>query len=447
MSNDVGTGVSVQKCLPWCCCCCIVIGAVALLAGVLTASSLRCFPVTALAVVNVNTSVGLDGGALTMTCAAEYVSLGVPAGDGMVEVYRLNFANVTYASSQTLTPPNASEAGMFGAAVSADCRSGVLAVGEPTYDSSRGRAHVYNRSSDITDVASNYALLATLENPEAADASLFGRALSFACQRRVLAVGAPMYAGGDGRVYVYAFDADANDFVLTDTLDAPSPANVTAASQFGSDVALSCDALVLVVGAPKDADDGSALVYDRPNTTEPFVLTSRHDASEAGQTTSYFGASVATAKRGAVIVIGAPRHDSANETLEDGGLVRVLSRANATAPYMLLSPDLDGAVEGARFGASVSVSGDGRYLVVGSSSPSEPGSLSRFVFNNAQPYAYNPDTSALADYNGSALLGAAVATSFAGKEYGSVSASNGANSTQIGVLACSNRQGTACPAC
>ena len=453
MSSDVGSGTSVRECLPWCCCCFICVGFVALLVGLLTSPALQCFAPTALNLTRVNDTLGVDGSAVALTCAGEYAAVGVASGDGLVEVARFNFNNSTYNSSQTLLPPDSGAAGMFGGALASDCRNGLLVVGEPAYAASSGRVHVYARSDVITDVSSDYAFVETHANPGGAlDAALFGHALAFACRRRLFVVGAPLAAGGDGAVYVYEAVADAtNAFALVESIAAPL-SELTPMSQFGAAVALSCDGLVMAVGAPHDDGDGSVLLYVRANASLPFAVAQRLTAVDAlpAQTTRNFGASVALARRGALLVAGAPLHD-VDGSLEDAGLVRTLlaadGRTPGATPYTAMTPDVVGTLDGGRFGASLAANYDGAALVVGSSSPSVAGNVTRLLLKSkASGLSYSRQKTPFGSPPPPGL-GAGVASSFAGAEYASTSAASSANSTRIGLLGCSKRTGAACPAC
>jgi len=393
------------------------------------------------------------GADVALTCAGEQAIVGVPSGDGLVVVGRLELASNEYVERQRLQPPVANETGMFGRAVAVDCRSGVLAVGEPMLNASSGATHVYERTSDdIADESATYELVATLASPSGpGQVALFGSALSAACAERVVAVGAPSYQSASGRVYVYEPDTSENASAawrLVETIERPSD-NVTAAmAEFGSALALSCDARRLVIGAPLDDGGGSVAVYRRDNASVPFALD--RVLRQSDQMDAHFGRSVALARRGRIVTVGAPLYDSLNASLVDAGRVYQYDLdAEPPSDDERLAAPLEGTVGGARFGADVATSGDARSLVVGSASPTEPGSAMRFDYVESSAM-YVVSTAAFGEARDPGLLGGAVASSFGGREFASTSSANttlDANSTRVGVVDCWQRQGSYCPDC
>jgi len=142
--------------------------------------------------------------------------------------------------------------------------------------------------------------------------------------------------------------------------------------------------------------------------------------------------------------VAAPRFDSFNASLVDAG--RVFQFAHDEAVDRFDAEPLEGTVADARFGASLSVSGDARALVVGSSSGgAEPGSAMHFELVDDR---YQLIDATFADARDAGSLGQAVVTSFGGHEFASTSASNttaDVNSTRIGVVDCWQRRGSSCP--
>lgn len=161
--------------------------------------------------------------------------------------------------------------------------------------------------------------------------------------------------------------------------------NAEAQDGFGGSVAMSNDGSTLVVAAPAEDgvgnglnDSGAVYVFRRIAGTwseETVLRASNADADDG------FGTSIALSNDASVLVVGAPREDS------DGSSPMNNGRANSGAAYVfrfanlawteeaVLKPDLVDV--GDAFGSAVTVSGDGATIVVGapdedSSSAADP---------------------------------------------------------------------------
>ena len=426
MSKNDGNNIIFCCSIVTGCLCCTFI--VSMIVAGLSNPSRTCFDASFVNISN-NATFGVGGSSVALTCAGQQVVVGVTSGgDGIVEVAQLAYSNNSYVQTQTIEPPILNVSGAFGTTIATDCHA-MLAVGEPLVNSSSGRVHLFNRSVDSTDISSNYAPLLILDNPEGISSpDLFGLSLAFACHAPWLAVGAPAFDADSGRVYI--FSGNTTTWSLIETIDRPT-ANITSGmAQFGAALALSCDAHVLVVGAP---NDNRVAVFARSDTETPFVLDRILSSSPPpSQVNSRFGASVAQASRGSIIVVGAPLFDSLNETLIDAGAVFRFDDDDANATSIL-----EGTVEDAHFGRSVSVNHDATRLLVGDNATA-------LVFQYSSSSQYTPDTQAFAQIT--EFGGERVASSFGGHEMATTLTAHD-NSTQLAYLDCWKRRGSVCPSC
>ena len=134
----------------------------------------------------------------------------------------------------------------------------------------------------------------------------------------------------------------------------------------GTSVALSADAGILVVGAPGDMSNMDRKGYVR------VYHTDKDDGSRIGQTIygnaigDLFGWSVDITTEGNNIVLGAPGYY--NNT-DRPGYVRVYSLDNndeaGDDTWNQIGQDIIGEANGDEFGVSVSISEDGKMIVVG----------------------------------------------------------------------------------
>jgi hypothetical protein len=131
------------------------------------------------------------------------------------------------------------------------------------------------------------------EIPEAIEVKALALALG------QIALGAPDYDGGRGRVLIYAPDDDgfhlAGDFV-------GDPG-----ARLGS--ALAATPEVVVAGAPSHGDNGAAFVYLCCDASEEWVEWQRLDSPATSQTGAEFGAALDITEDGTWIAVGSPLVD------------------------------------------------------------------------------------------------------------------------------------------
>lgn len=243
---------------------------------------------------------------------------------------------------QAKLTPGTSLSGYFGCSVSID---GDRAVCGADQDRSAaywaGAAYVFHRSG--TTWTREAQLLASDAHSE----DRFGWSVGISGDRVV--VGSPQdddVPGQSGSAYVFRFDDPV--WVQEQKLTASDADN---ADYFGYSVAIDGD--LLVVGAYRDEDGGSAYVFRREGTTwieEDKLVASDHESGDE------FGTSVSIS--GELIVVGAPKEDEAQS---NSGSAYVFRREGATW-VQETKLHADDAYTGDAFGHSVSIRG-GRIVV------------------------------------------------------------------------------------
>ncbi|CAG9467061.1 unnamed protein product [Pedinophyceae sp. YPF-701] len=185
---------------------------------------------------------------------------------------------------------------------------------------------------------------------------------------------------------------------LTDvTLSPPSP---VVGDAHGTDVALSGDGLVAVVGAPlRDGNataaagqsgapeacvpgslcnTGQAAVFLKSNGTWSLasLLNETVDLTARGFTRGHFGASVAVSSDGSTVAVGAPAPLNATAAGNRAGVVYLFGRQNSTwtrTVALQATTNVPAAGAADAFGADVSINGAGTTVVVGAPSATVSG--------------------------------------------------------------------------
>lgn len=176
-----------------------------------------------------------------------YVAIGHPSffqTDGVVAVYVWNTATLAWqqlGSNITSTDPT------FGTSVSLSV-TGVstrhLAVGTPNANSAKGYVQVYSwGGSDWVQVGSDIDGV----NPN----DLSGTSVSLSSAGDVVAVGEPTFSSSKGRVRVHAWNSGSSTWIARGSSGGLVGPSTT--GKFGTSVSLSNDGDMLVVGAPNNA--------------------------------------------------------------------------------------------------------------------------------------------------------------------------------------------------
>jgi hypothetical protein len=136
---------------------------------------------------------------------------------------------------------------------------------------------------------------------------------------------------------------------------------------FGQSVAMSADGKTIAIGASRNdnangTDSGHVRVYSINTTSSGWIQVGSDIIGEAMNDIS--GYSVAISADGKTIAIGAPANYNTNGV--DSGHVRVYAFNVMTGSWKKVGVDIDGKAAGDNSGASVTMSGDGKTIAIGS---------------------------------------------------------------------------------
>ena len=139
-----------------------------------------------------------------------------------------------------------------------------------------------------------------------------------------------------------------------------------AGNEFGSSVALSGDGSRVAVGAPGNddafANAGQVKLYDWNQANSTWIQVGSDINGEAAE--EYSGFSVSLSSDGTTVAISAPYNDGAGGIKADVGLVRVYQLIGVT--WTKLGADIQGESAYDYSGKSVSLSSDGSTVAIGS---------------------------------------------------------------------------------
>ena len=258
----------------------------------------------------------------------------------------------------TLNNPNAygtSAGDNFGTSVAI---SGTYAVIGARYEGDTGGTN--SGKAYIFDVTTG-SLLHTLHNPNAYGTSAndnFGKAVAISGNRVVVGAFYEDDAPNNNSGKAYIFDVTTGS--LLHTLSNPSAYGTSAGDQFGTQVAISGNHVVVGVHNEDDAggiDSGKAYIFD---VTTGSLLRTLHNPNAYGTSANdYFGFSVAIS--GNRVVVGAYGEDDAGGT--DSGKAYIFYATTGSLLHTLHNPNAYGTSDTDNFGTSVAISGN--RVVVG----------------------------------------------------------------------------------
>ena len=226
---------------------------------------------------------------------------------------------------------------------------------------STGIVYVFDR------VGNSFNQVGILTGFYATDASdRFGNPVATSADGKTIVVGARFDEIGEtlSTGIVYVFDRVGNSFNQVGILTG-SYANLFN-DQFGNSIATSADGKTIVVGAQRDAigsTGGTGIVYVFDRVGNSFNQVGILTGSYAVDSSDNFGYSVATSADGKTIFVGTPNDEIGATT--STGIVYVFDRVgNSFNQVGILTGSL--AVDtGDSFGQSVATSADGKTIVVG----------------------------------------------------------------------------------
>ncbi len=306
-----------------------------------------------------------DGTRVLLGAYYDDTSAGAEAGTARVFVR----TGTAWAEEATLIASDGAMGDYLGQAVAISADGTLALVGAPRDDTTRGTdtgsARVFVRSD------STWTEAATLVASDGATNDQFGLAVALSADGTRAIVGAPAdstTAGGTYAGTVRVFLRSGSSWAEEATLEASGAA---ASDAFGRSVALSTNAIRLLVGVPSDrtaagAYAGSARVFVRSGSSWTEEATLLAAAAMAGDG---LGSSVALSADGSVALVGASLADTTAGS--DVGSALVFRRtSSAWAEEATLSPSAVDTMDS--FGAAVALSGDGTRAFVGASQDDLP---------------------------------------------------------------------------
>lgn len=239
----------------------------------------------------------------------------------------------------------------LGWSVSLSDNGNIVAIGSVGSASFTGHVSIYeNINGTWTQIGNNIV-------GEAIDNN-FGISVSLSANGNIVAIGGERNDGANGaksgHVRIYENNNGTWSQIGSD-IDGEAASN-----SFGFSVSLSSDGTVVAAGATQNSTNGSTSghvrVYENNNGT--WTQIGGNINGEAANDRS--GYSVSLSSDGTIVAIGALFNDGNGS---NSGHVRVYE--NISGVWTQIGDDIDGDATGDVFGASVSLSSDGRILAVG----------------------------------------------------------------------------------
>jgi hypothetical protein len=250
------------------------------------------------------------------------------------------------------TPEEAGECA-FGASVALSADGNTALIGEPSATVRPGSAWVFKRTGSGAEAVWTRAMI--LPGEGVGVGGRFGKSVALSADGATALVGDPSANGQRGDAWVFALSGASA--TVQQTLTDPEAAHF---DHVGRSVALSGDGNTALIGVPGKAEyTGTALVFTRAGESwrpAPGELT-----GEAETGAARFGKSVALSGDGETALVGGQND---NEGLGAAwGFVRS-GESFVAQGGKLVAPE-EASVPSMHFGASVALSGDGGFALVG----------------------------------------------------------------------------------
>jgi hypothetical protein len=225
--------------------------------------------------------------------------------------------------------------------------------------------------SDLSSSLSEITVAQTLTASDGESGDSFGTSVAISGDGSYALIGAPKWDGPDNTIFeegaAYVFSYNGSSWVENTILEPSTPLLLT--NQFGTSVDISDNGSYIAVGAPgqdttPDSGENHGAVYVFSASGSSWTHSQTLIASDYGPLDE-MGASISISGDGSYIVSGARRWDSASPTIQENGAVYVFSHNGSSwVEQQKITPSTEGF--GYFFGTSVSVSKNGSYIAVGS---------------------------------------------------------------------------------
>tara|TARA_B100000405_G_scaffold12931_1_gene10978 strand:+ start:320 stop:2680 length:2361 start_codon:yes stop_codon:yes gene_type:complete len=270
----------------------------------------------------------------------------------------------------------------FGSSVAMTADGKRIAVGAMNHNSNDGEVRVYdNIDGQWTQVGSSI--------PGASN-ERFGQSISISSDGMRVAVGA---AWGTETIKVYEYSGSTWNKIFE--------ASGVSGDQFGRVISISSDGKRVASGASSDTSNtGYARVYDIDSGTLLVQLT-------GVSTNEYFGSSVSLNSDGTRLVVGADQYQNGN------GYVNIYTESGGS--WSLLGSQISGKASGDRFGYASSISSNGNRVAVGAYLNSTSRGYVRIYEYSGSPPNWNQIGSDLEGDSSHDIFGFSVSLSSNGK--------------------------------
>jgi hypothetical protein len=218
--------------------------------------------------------------------------------------------------------------------------------------------NIYNTNLDILGIDPN---------------DQFGTSVALSADGHTMAVGSLNGASSAGSVRVFKWNT--NTYLWT--MPATELTGLSAGDKFGTSVAFSADGHTMAVGSPnRTSSAGSVRVFKWNTSTN--IWDDPYTEFAGNNTGENFGTSVALSADGYTVAIGATGHTKAGDTTPNRGIARIFKFNVSTDQWTNSVTEIEGLAGFDNFGQSVSLSGDGNTLVIGTDNEN---SIRVFKFN------------------------------------------------------------------
>ena len=223
-----------------------------------------------------------------------------------------------------------------------------------------GAVHVYSRSG------STWTLQQTLRASDENTHWRFGRSVRFNSDGTYIIVGAPMSSAGVGNGAAYIFTRSGSTWT--------QQAKITAVDgevldQFGDSVSINSDATYAIVGAQQEDTGGNAAgaayIFTRSGST--WTQQQKIQSSDI-QASDLFGSGVSMNDNGDYVLVTAYGEDGgAGDPINAAGAAYVFNRSGSTwTQIRKITTSEAQATDTLGNNGSSSISGDGKYVIIGS---------------------------------------------------------------------------------
>lgn len=292
---------------------------------------------------------GRFGQSCSMSDDGKIIAIGAPntdTGRGLVKIYELSSVTSSWGQlGNNLT--GSKTMNFFGESVALSANGLTLLVGSRTTYSDSGKAQVFELDNG------NWIQKGSSLNGENLG-DWFGQSVSINHDGNIIAVGAPYNddAGSNaGHVRVYAF-GNGEWVQVGNDIDGESSLD-----KFGRSVSLSSDGNIIAIGAPGNSATSAISSSGHVRVFENFNGSWIQVGSEInGLANSWSGYSVSISDSGDVLAVGAP-----NQLIE--GAASVYKYDNGS--WSKIGSDIYGTEAGDNAGWAVSLSGDGSKIAIG----------------------------------------------------------------------------------